>query len=268
MLNNLILVADDYALCESINEGIIEAYTQGNINFVSIFSNMPGLEHGLNLLKQASKLKYGLHFSLNRGVCFNKSSTLCDGKNFYSRFELIKKIYQKKINPEDIKNELIHQIQKLEERGLKITTIDSDNHIHHNAFILESIIPILKKKKISIRRIKPLLITKFNIRFLKQIYFFLNDINLNKNVDNIIYRNDIFVSPYDTNNNFDKFILLVNTLAKKSDNMRIELMLHPYKKNKEIFKIYNSTKDDKFLKNCFNEYEFLKKKKIFNLLPE
>ena len=146
MLNNLILVADDYALCESINEGIIEAYTQGNINFVSIFSNMPGLEHGLNLLKQASKLKYGLHFSLNRGVCFNKSSTLCDGKNFYSRFELIKKIYQKKINPEDIKNELIHQIQKLEERGLKITTIDSDNHIHHNAFILKSIIPILKKK--------------------------------------------------------------------------------------------------------------------------
>ena len=50
--------------------------------------------------------------------------------------------------------------------------------------------------------------------------------------------------------------------------MRIELMLHPYKKSKEIFKIYNSTKDDEFLKNCFNEYEFLKKKKIFNLLTE
>jgi chitin disaccharide deacetylase len=266
-ISNIKLVADDYGLCESVNEGIIETYLNNNINFVSIFSNMSGLEHGLNLLRKYPKLKYGLHFSLNRGGCVNKKSTLCDGENYYSRYELLKKIYKKKINPQDVKNELLLQIKNLEERGFKINTIDTDNHMHHNLFILKSIKPILDEKKISLRRLKPPIRINFNTRYFKQIFFYCNDIIINKQINNLIYRNDLFISPYDSNNNFQKFIYLVNTLVSKSNNTRIEIMLHPYKKNKEILKIYSSAKDSYFLNNCYNEFFFLKKKNIFNLFP-
>jgi predicted glycoside hydrolase/deacetylase ChbG (UPF0249 family) len=57
MERRLIINADDFGLCESVNKGIVEAHANGVLTSTTIMSNMPalGLSAHFNLTSKKTK---------------------------------------------------------------------------------------------------------------------------------------------------------------------------------------------------------------------
>jgi len=263
--NNLIITADDFGLCESVNEAIVASYLNNNITNTSIMINMGDCQHNAHLLLKYS-MNYGMHFSINRGTPFNKKSTLCDSDgNFFDRRTLFKKILNRKINKTDVEYEFKKQLELCKQNNLKISHIDSDNHVHFNPFIFNAIFPIIKEKKLSFRNLNPCFFNfKKGKRLVRQLIFLVlhNYIKKKFKIDHIMIKNKYFLSLYDIYDDFqydeaNYFKLLQNSLEKKT----IELMVHPYFKSKELNTIYPYEKTEKFLNNCFVEGNILTTKK-------
>ena len=266
--NNLIITADDFGLCNSVNDAIIDSFTNNNITNTSILANMPNIERNSELLIK-SKINYGLHFSLNRGIPFNKKSTLCDSDgNFYDRKKLFKQIIIGKIKADDILNEFEHQIRKCAENNLVITHFDSDNHVHFHPYIFSSIFKSAIKNKLSFRSLNPLFYNFSNIkRLLRQFIFFTTNKTFNKANNKRLFTNNFFCSPYDLQDTFNlSEKLYMDTLKNIKSFGTTELMVHPYYDSKELRKHYPLDESRNFLNNCFMEASILtSKRNLFNI---
>lgn len=62
--SRLVVVADDYGLCKSVNGGIIEAYAHGIVTEVSLMLGSPGTDHALQLVSDHSVVNLGIHMLL------------------------------------------------------------------------------------------------------------------------------------------------------------------------------------------------------------
>ncbi len=60
----LIIHADDFGISEKVNEGIIQAHTEGVLTSTSIIANGTACEHAIGLLKTHSSLDVGIHLTL------------------------------------------------------------------------------------------------------------------------------------------------------------------------------------------------------------
>lgn len=257
-MNKLIINADDFGLCESVNESIIDCFIQKNITSATLMVNMLSTNHALELAIKF-KLPIGLHFNLVRGKSLTGVSTLTDqDKNFFSRRELFKRILKKKINPNDIRAEFLAQLNFCADKNIDFTHFDSDNHTHFNPFIIKSLEKIIISKQIKLRNLNPLKFSNpiFNLsRFFKQTYF--KSINLffwKKNFPS----NNFITSIYDLDStkkiNKKSYLDLIKTNYK---NITLELMVHPYKQSKELNKFYKTNKEIEFVNNCINEHAIL-----------
>ncbi len=63
----LIVNADDFNLTEGVTRGILESHLRGIVTSTSVMVNLPGLEHGRNLAREAPCLGLGLHLNLTFG---------------------------------------------------------------------------------------------------------------------------------------------------------------------------------------------------------
>src|SRR5688500_10676933 len=100
---NLIINADDFGLCSSVNQAIIDCYKAGNLTSTTFMVNMPGTSEAAELAKVNPGLGIGLHFCLTEGKPLTVASTLIDKNgNFLTREKLIKKALAQKINPSEV----------------------------------------------------------------------------------------------------------------------------------------------------------------------
>jgi len=267
-INNLIITADDFGLCDSVNEAILDSFAYNNITNTSILVNMPNIEKNSNLLIK-SKINYGLHFSLNRGIPFDKNSTLCDNNgNFYNRKKLFKRIILGKVKAQDILFEFQHQLKLCEENNLVITHFDSDNHVHFHPFIFSAIFKYVIKKKLSFRSLNPLFYSfRHTKRFLRQVIFFATNKTFDKANNKRVFTNNFFCSPYDIQNTFKlNESLYIDVLKNIKSYGTTELMVHPYYESKELRKHYPFEDSRNFLNNCFAEANILtSKRNLFSI---
>lgn len=63
-MNKLVIVADDYGLCRSVNEGVIASYKNGIVTELSLMLGSPGTEHALQLVKANDVTNLGIHLLL------------------------------------------------------------------------------------------------------------------------------------------------------------------------------------------------------------
>lgn len=64
----LLVNADDLGMYESINDGVIPAFTNGLVRSTSLMTPCPGAPHALKLLAQHPKLRFGIHLSIIRDI--------------------------------------------------------------------------------------------------------------------------------------------------------------------------------------------------------
>lgn len=146
-MTKIIINADDFGYCEAVNYGIISAHNNGIVRSTSMMANMPGVEHGVGLLKENKTLNCGVHMTLSCGrPLLSNLKTIVDKDGFFIR-RITDEIIEK-IDYDEIYRELCAQIDRVKGLGIDISHLDSHHHIH----TLVSLKPVIEK-----------IVTKYNL---------------------------------------------------------------------------------------------------------
>lgn len=164
-MKQLIVNADDFGLHESINLGIIEGHTRGCITSTSLMAGAPAFAHAVALAADYPQLGIGVHLTLvGGGLPVTEPAdipSLVDGEGrlcaSYPAF--LKKYCLAGIRLNDVHRELTAQVQQIVSTGIKITHLDSHQHLHVVPGILDVVLSIAKEFNIQAMRIpaEPLL---------------------------------------------------------------------------------------------------------------
>lgn len=157
-MKQLIVNADDFGLHENINLGIIEGYTKGCITSTTIMPGAPAFEQAAALAAAHPQLGVGIHLTLVGGrpvanpeyikSLVDNEGRLCDS---YPLF--LKKFCLGAIRLDDVRRELSAQVKKTVAAGIKLTHLDSHQHMHIVPGILEVVLNIAEEFQISAMRI-------------------------------------------------------------------------------------------------------------------
>lgn len=135
MDKRIIINADDFGLCDGVNEAVVQAHTQGVLTSATIMAYMPAADEAVKIARQLPTLGVGVHLNLFEGSPVSKDASIdCllndDGQFTYSPLKLsVLSIAGHKIR-NAIAAELAAQIQWVIDNGLSPTHLDSHKHIH------------------------------------------------------------------------------------------------------------------------------------------
>jgi len=131
-MKKLVINADDFGLCDSVNAGIIECITNGIVSDLSFIINPPFLNNSIELLRKHSIKNIGVHLNFTMGKPLSSEfSTLTDFKgNFNNTNMHFLNHLKSKINSDEIYEEGKTQIETLITNGFTITHFDTHQNIH------------------------------------------------------------------------------------------------------------------------------------------
>jgi len=132
----LILNADDFGLTPGINRAIIELHQAGALTSTTLLATGPAFDDAVVLALANPTLGVGCHLVFTGGipVCHPESiPTLLggDGKTLRSSvFDFAQAVLRGAIDPAELAQEALAQIQKLQRAGIDVTHIDTHKHTH------------------------------------------------------------------------------------------------------------------------------------------
>lgn len=134
-IKNVIINADDFALCGGTNKGIIMSFREGVVTSASILATGQAFSEAVYLAKNNKDMGIGIHLCLTQEVpvlgSANVPSLIDKNGHFYSNWNtLLARTITGKINFTEVKNELEAQIVKVLDSGIIPTHIDSHQYIH------------------------------------------------------------------------------------------------------------------------------------------
>lgn len=143
-MNFLIINADDYGLCDSVNQGIIECIETGAVSDLSFIVNASEFNTSDKRLKSIHKNDVGFHVNLTTGrsILGAKTKLVNHEGNYYDLKSLCLKLFSRKIPLKDIYCEIKAQIVFLKNHQYNITHIDSHRNIHLLPPIMKVLIKI------------------------------------------------------------------------------------------------------------------------------
>ena len=271
-MKKLIINADDFGLTKEISDEIINIFLLGNISSTSLMVNTPGTNHAIELAKRYPKLGVGLHLNLTEGKAMSGISSITNSEgDFLGKLPLNLGLYSMAIKLSDIRLELISQYEYLINSGILISHIDSHQHMHMNPRIFKIVADFAKDQNIPVRIAFPQVIRrkKGGLNYKKRFkQFILNYAAL----ENMKYASKISVR---FNKSFNSiFDFHPFQMPKENDYIKLiessksnfhELMVHTYKKSKELVDFYSTEYNKKldFFNKAQAEMNILSKKNIF-----
>jgi len=131
-MKQLVINADDFGLCESINKGILECYLNGPVSDLSFLINPKHYDKSIKTLKDNKITNLGIHVNLTFGRSFSGNvSCLTDRDGSYlSSGQHFKNYLRGKINPDEVYVEVKKQLELLTSQGFEITHLDTHQNVH------------------------------------------------------------------------------------------------------------------------------------------
>jgi predicted glycoside hydrolase/deacetylase ChbG (UPF0249 family) len=131
-MKQLVINADDFGLCESINKGILECYLKGLVSDLSFLINPEYFDESIKTLKDNKITSLGIHVNLTFGRSFSgKVSCLTDRDgNYLSSGKHFMNYLRGKINPDEVYVEVKKQLELLSLQGFEITHLDTHQNVH------------------------------------------------------------------------------------------------------------------------------------------
>ena len=132
---NLIVHADDLGISKKVNEGILQAHTNGILTSASIIANGAAFEHAVEICRSVPTLDVGVHLTLVEEQALLTSDVIATLVNSDRKFhrnakEFAKKYFMGKIRLTEVKQELEAQVRKVLSSGIKVSHLDSHQHLH------------------------------------------------------------------------------------------------------------------------------------------
>jgi hopanoid biosynthesis associated protein HpnK len=134
-MKRIIINADDFGLCRSVNEGVILAHTRGVLTSATLMANTPGFEQAVDLARTNPGLGVGLHLNFVRGRPVSPPGKIAslvgsDGLFFRSAEAVVLGLFSGRIKKDDLEREGRAQVEKALAAGVRLSHFDSEKNIH------------------------------------------------------------------------------------------------------------------------------------------
>ena len=129
----LVVNADDFGLCESVNDGIVLAHRSGIVTAASLMAVGRAFDQAVDWCRRIPSLDVGVHLTLvAEPPLLSKASSLTgdDGRLPPGAGAFARGYLEGRIRPADIRAELRAQIERVLDHGLRVTHLDSHQHVH------------------------------------------------------------------------------------------------------------------------------------------
>lgn len=148
-MKTLIINADDMGMSDAVNEAIVSCYKAGAISGVSLMACGRRFKEASRMLKDVGAPEVGVHLTLtgNFRPSFPDASrikALISGQGtFLSGYAPFAARYLTgRIRDAEIREELAAQIRNVVAEGLRVTHLDSHEHIHMLPAVLDSVVSL------------------------------------------------------------------------------------------------------------------------------
>ncbi len=129
----LIINADDFGLSHPVNDGIILAHRMGMVTSASLMPVGKAFDHAVCKLQETPSLDIGVHLTLvGEEPLIRKNTSLINGGNRLPKdiASFMIAYFKGAIKLSDVRIEISAQIEKVLDRGVSISHIDSHQHVH------------------------------------------------------------------------------------------------------------------------------------------
>ena len=129
----LIVNADDYGYFRCVSCGILEAATQGIVTATGVIANVDDLAALAPALRDCPGLDAGVHLNLTAGTPLTpamRENCARWGGTFPGKFAMVGAVLSGAVRMQDVEHEWQAQIERCLAVGLKLTFLNSHEHIH------------------------------------------------------------------------------------------------------------------------------------------
>lgn len=157
-MKKLIINADDFGRHQSINNAIIQGHVSGCITSASLMPGGNAFKDAVDKAIEHPQLGIGIHLTLigEKPVMDpTEIPSLVDDKGYLHKEypQFLARFLRGKINLSEVRAELSAQIDKVVASGVRITHIDSHQHLHVLPGIIDIVLDIAKQHNIKALRI-------------------------------------------------------------------------------------------------------------------
>ena len=129
----LVVNADDLGISARVNDGIVLAHRSGIVTAASLMAVGRAFDHAVGCCRRVPSLDVGVHLTLVAETpLLPKASSLkgADGRFPASAGAFLRRFLSGRIRLADIRAELGAQIERVLDHGVKVTHLDSHQHVH------------------------------------------------------------------------------------------------------------------------------------------
>lgn len=148
-MKTLIINADDAGVSDIVNEGIVKCYQAGALTGVSVMACGRRFREAARMLKDVGAVEVGAHLTLTGGFmpCTQDhagiKSFIGDNGAFLRGYKQFAARYiTGRVKKEHVYREFSAQIETIEREGLKVTHLDSHEHVHLFPAVLDCVIKL------------------------------------------------------------------------------------------------------------------------------
>jgi hopanoid biosynthesis associated protein HpnK len=154
----LIVHADDFGISENVNEGILLAHTRGIVTSASIMAGGAAFEHAVAMSHRTPSLDVGVHVTLTGERPLLPAAdvrSLVDGEGRFPDHATAfgKRYLLGRIRPGEVRKEIEAQLKTVRNAGIKISHVDSHQHVHMFPMVFAILLDLIKEYGIPAVRI-------------------------------------------------------------------------------------------------------------------
>ncbi|MFY9904629.1 MAG: ChbG/HpnK family deacetylase [Terriglobales bacterium] len=148
-MRKLIVNADDFGLTKGINRAIIETCTAGVVSSTTLMANGPQFDDAVSLARATPGLSVGCHVVLVDGTPVSPTHTVdtlrairsAEPENFYTSLSgFAARATLGGFDRDQLVDEVVAQIRKIQSTGLQVTHLDTHKHAHIFPEILNALL--------------------------------------------------------------------------------------------------------------------------------
>ncbi|MCR5834145.1 MAG: ChbG/HpnK family deacetylase [Selenomonadaceae bacterium] len=146
-MKKIIMNADDFGRHELINLAVKRAVENGCLRSATLMAGGVAFDDAVTVAKNCPLLGVGIHFTLANGNPIlppEEIPSLVTAQGFFHAdyVTFLKRYFGGKISLSEVRSELSAQLNKIRRTGLKLTHVDSHQHLHHIPGITEIILEL------------------------------------------------------------------------------------------------------------------------------
>ena len=140
----VVINADDFGLCQAVNQGVVAAFEHGIVTSASILPTGEAFAHAAEMARPRPELDLGVHLCLTQSSPLSPPGTIRSLVDAQGRFPatwsaFLSRYLLGRIRRRDVETEMRAQIERVRESGLGVSHIDSHQHLH----MLPGILPVV-----------------------------------------------------------------------------------------------------------------------------